>query len=230
MTKPVFSVSPEASISAVIRLMVDKRLSGIPVVDPDRRVLGVLTEGDLLRRSEIGTAEGRRKWWEFLLGAGRTAADYVHTHSRRVADLMSVDPVTVTEATSLTDAVALMQSNRIKRLPVIRHGALVGILSRSDVVRALGDHLAAEAVGADSSDIAIQARLHDALKDEAWFIASCITITVDNAVVTFDGVIYDDRVRGALRVAALNVAGVTNVINNVIWVDPATATVLTEKA
>jgi CBS domain-containing protein len=150
----------------------------------------------------------------------------VRTHSRRVADVMTSEPVTVTEQTSLPDAIALLEKHHIKRLPVVRHGALVGLISRFDLVRALGEQLAGEPKAADTSDIAIEGRVHAALVGEPWYIASSITISVEAGVVTFDGVIYDDRVRGALRVAAQNVSGVTDVVNHVVWVDPATATVI----
>jgi CBS domain-containing protein len=229
MTTPVFSVGPDASISAVIRLMVDKRLSGIPVVDADLHVLGVLTEGDLLRRAETGTAKEKGKWWELFLGPGRSASDYVHTHSRRVSDLMSLEPISVAETTPLSEAIGLMESKRIKRLPVLRHGALVGILSRSDLVRALGERLAAATKDSDTSDLGIETALRAALAKEPWFISNSITITVTDSVVTFDGVIYDDRSRTALRVAAQNTPGVKSVVNNVVWVDPTTATVINER-
>ena len=228
MTTPVFSVSPEASISACIRLMVDKRVSGIPVVDQDLQVVGMLTEGDLLRRSEIGTATTRQRWWEQFLGSGHRAEDYVRTHSRRVGDLMSLEPVTVTEETPLVDAISLMESRHIKRLPVVRHGALVGVLSRSDLVRTLGDRLASATSADPQSDLAIETELHAALAREPWFMSGSITATVEQGVVTFDGVIYDGRMLAALRVAAQNIPGVKRVESHVVWVDPATATVLSE--
>ncbi len=197
-----------------------RHVSGLPVVDGKDALVGMLTEGDLLKRVETGTAGRRRTGWlDVVLGSGRGADDYVHTHSRCVEDLMSRDLVTATESSSLEDVVALMEKRHVKRLPIVRDGRLVGIVSRADLVRALGRALKAGAMGG-SADAMIQERLHSDLKQQRWFRASDVSFTVKQGVVTFEGVFSDQQAPAALRVAAQNVPGVTGVEDKLEWIDP----------
>ena len=121
MTRSVATLPASASLGVAIGLMLDRGISGLPVVDAQGYLVGMLTEGDLLRRVEVGTSEHHRSgWWRFLYGAGLSADEYVRTHSRQVGDVMTRDPATVTEGTPLEDVVALMEQRRIKRAPVLR--------------------------------------------------------------------------------------------------------------
>src|SRR5712691_4551257 len=137
MTRDVVTVRGNASIAAAIRLMLDNRVSGLPVFGDDDKVVGILTEGDLLRRSETGTERHRPRWLEFLMGPGRIAGDYVRTHGRKVEEIMTRDLVSVTGDTPLDDVVQLMEHRRIKRVVVLEDDVLVGIVSRADLLRAL---------------------------------------------------------------------------------------------
>src|SRR3954452_24127526 len=115
MSRSVRTVRQDAALAEAIALMVDHRISGTPVVDSEGQLIGMLTEGDLLRRAEVGTGERHRSGlWNFLRGPGLNAEEYVHAHSSRVEDLMTRDPVAVVESTPLEDVVALMESKRIK--------------------------------------------------------------------------------------------------------------------
>ena len=140
MTTPALTLPQHASLADAIRLMLGRHVSGIPVVDGDERLLGILTEGDLLRRIEVGTADhhwsGLRK---FLRGPGLNAEEYVRAHSRRVADLMTPAPVRVAESTPLEEVVATLERKRIRRVPVVTDERVVGIVARSDLVRAIAD-------------------------------------------------------------------------------------------
>ena len=127
MTSNVLTVRPDASIAEMAKLMLDNRISGLPVVDDRSNLVGIVTEGDCLRRTETGTERKRPRWLEFLTGPGRLADEYIQTRSRKVADVMTQTPITVVEDTALEQAVHLMESRRIKRLPVMRNGTIVGI-------------------------------------------------------------------------------------------------------
>lgn len=124
MTRKVVSVRLDASIGDAIRRMLDHRISGLPVVDSDSKVISILTEGDLLRRAETETERQRPRWLELLLGPGRLPGEYVRTHGRKVGEIMTEDVVSVAEDTPLVEIVRLMEGHRVKRLPVLRGDAL----------------------------------------------------------------------------------------------------------
>jgi len=137
MTQKVISVGPDATAVRAVDLMLNHRISGLPVVDSNARIVGIITEGDFLWRAELGTQRRRSRWLEFLIGPGRLASEYVHTHGRKVSELMTPDPYTITEETPLEEVVQTMEKRRIKRLPVVRKGQLVGIVSRANLLQAL---------------------------------------------------------------------------------------------
>ena len=223
MTPEAATVRADATLLEATTLMELRHVSGLPVVDAHGQLAGILTEGDLLRRIEGGTAgRPRAGWLDGLLGAGRGAADYVRTHGRRVEDLMTRDVATVTEGTAIEDVVALMERRHVKRVPVVRDGQVVGMVSRADLVRLLGRALKAAAVGI-ASDAAIRDRVQADLQAQRWFPARDVSIAVNDNVVTLAGVISDERARAALRVAAQNVAGGTAGEDKLVWVDPTAA-------
>jgi CBS domain-containing protein len=225
MTSPTITISPGASVRQATRMMLDNHVSGLPVVDEKGRLMGVLSEGDLLRRAEIGTERHRPKWLEFLLGPGRGAVDYVHSHSRRVTDLMTEDPVAVDEHASLEEVVALMEKNGIKRVPVLRDGAVVGIVTRADLLRAFVDATDEQASGT-RSDADIQTDIRAALDAQKWAPEGSIHITVRDGHATISGTIFDERERDAIRVCAENVPGVKAVTDELIWIDPSSGNFL----
>jgi len=137
MTPHVITVAPDASILEALRLMLQNKISGLPVVDKNGDLAGIVTEGDFLRRTETGTERKRPRWVEFILGPGTLAKDYVHSHARRIDEVMTADVQTITEDCELDDVVALMEKHRIKRIPVVRGNALVGIVSRANLLHAL---------------------------------------------------------------------------------------------
>jgi len=136
MTRGVIAVSSDASAMQAAVLMLKHEISGLPVVDQDGTLVGIVTEGDFLRRSELGTQRRRPRWLEFLIGPGRLASDYVHACGRTVADIMTPEPCTATEWTPLEEVVQLMERHRIKRVPIVCTRRLVGIVTRADLLRA----------------------------------------------------------------------------------------------
>jgi CBS domain-containing protein len=219
MSPRVISVAPEASILEAIRLMLLNHISGLPVIDQAGALVGVVTEGDFLRRSETGTERKRSHWLEFLLGPGRLAEEYVHTHARTVNDVMTPEPITITEDAALEQAVQLMESRRIKRLPVVRDGQVVGIVSRANLLHALVS-LATAAPPAAKTDVAIREALVAEFEKLAWAPAALVDPVVKDGVVELWGTITEEAQREALKVCAQNIPGVKSVVSHLTWIEP----------
>jgi len=229
MTRQPVSVTPQATIAEAARLMLQHRISGLPVTDDKGAVLGVVTEGDLLRRAETGTERHRPRWLEFLVGPGRLAGDYVDAHARKVGEVMTSDVAVAAPHDDLADIVRLMEKRRVKRLPVVENGKLVGIVSRADLVRALLGTLTKEAASAarrPSSDDEIRERIAAIIDKEPWGPRFSSDVTVKNGVVELYGTVTDDRERTALIVAAETVAGVKSVRDHLVWVEPTSGLVV----
>ncbi|HET9816413.1 MAG TPA: CBS domain-containing protein [Xanthobacteraceae bacterium] len=218
MTSPVISVEPDASIWQAVRIMLQRRISGLPVIDKHGYLVGMVTEGDFLRRAETGTQRHRSRWLEFLLGPGRLADEYTRSHGRKIQDIMTSDPVTVTEDTSLDEVVRTMEKRGIKRLPIVRGNDVVGMITRANLVHALAG-VARELMPTTTSDEAIRERLLSELAKEAWAPVGLIDVTVRNGVVDLWGTITEARQRPALVAAAENVPGVKAVHDHLGWVD-----------
>jgi CBS domain-containing protein len=225
MTSNVITVGRDTPVRDAIRLMLDQGISGLPVTDGSGKVVGILSEGDLLRRAEMHTERHHSRWLEFLLGPGRLAEEYVRTHGRRVGEIMTADVVSVAEETPLAEIVQLMQRHHIKRLPVLRGDALVGIITRADLMRALAKLLEQPPPSAPGDD-EIRKRLVAELEKTAWAPLGSVTIGVHDGVVELDGVISNEREREAVRVAAENVSGVKGVRDRLVWVEPISGTVV----
>jgi CBS domain-containing protein len=219
MTSPVLSVEPDSTVAQAVQIMLQRRISGLPVIDKTARLVGILTEGDLLRRAETGTEHRRPRWLEFLLGPGRLAEDYTRTHGRKVGDIMTAEPLTVTESTPLEEVVTLMEKRRIKRVPVVRGQEVVGIVSRANLIHALAG-VAREVKPAAAGDQAIREQVLAELARQPWAPVALIDIVVRNGVVELWGTITDERERQAIVVAAENVPGVKAVKDNLAWVEP----------
>jgi CBS-domain-containing membrane protein len=225
MTRNIVTIGRDAPIRDAIRLMLDNKVSGLPVVDARDKMIGILTEGDLLHRSEIATEKHHWRWLEFVLGPGRMASEYVKTHGRLVGELMTREVVTIGVDTPLGDIVALMEHHHVKRLPVIDNGKLAGIVSRADLLAALGKALDAQAVPA-ASDEDIRARILAELEKVEWAPRDGLTIAVADGVVELSGVVFDEHERAALRVAAENIPGVKGISDRLVWVEPVSGTVI----
>lgn len=208
-----------------ITLMLKHGISGLPVVDPSGMVVGIVSEGDFLRRTELGTQRHRPRWLEFLVGPGRLASEYVHACGRKIEEIMTPDPYTVTEETPLADIVQLMERRRIKRVPVVCGRLLVGIVSRANLVRALAS-LARESDTVATNDAEIRQRVITELRKQAWAPLDLINVVVRDRTVELRGTITEDRARQALIVAAENVAGVKAVRDRLVWVEPVSGTVV----
>lgn len=219
MSHNVIAIARDAPLSQAVQMMLDNGISGLPVVDSEGQVAGILTEGDLLRRAETDTA-GSAGWFAALFSLGRQADHYIQTHGRRVRELMTPDVITVPADAPLEDAVALMQRHGIKRLPVVSDGRLVGIISRADFVRALQRKLCAAVQ--TPTDAAIVEAIRAELAGQPWAHNRFLTITAEKGSVQIDGCVFDLRERDAIQVVAENTDGVKTVHNRLVAVEPNT--------
>jgi len=217
MTRPVITVTPEATIVEAANLMLQKHVSGLPVVEAAGKIVGIVSEGDFIRRSEIGTQRKRGRWLRFILGPGKSASDFVHEHGRKVSEVMTKSPLTITEDTALEEIVELMEKNNVKRLPVIRGDKVVGIVSRANLLQAVAS-LAREVPDPTADDDHIRNRVIDAMEKNDWCPFG-LSVIVKDGIVHLSGVITEERSRQAAVVAAETVQGVKQVHDHLCWVD-----------
>ena len=223
MTWGTITVEPEASVTRAVRLMLQNKISGLPVVDDKGQLVGMVTEGDFLRRGELGTQRQRPRWLEFLLGPGRLAAEYVQSSGRKVGEIMTPEPKTITPETPLDEAVSLMERHRIKRLPVVVDGKLVGIVSRANLLHALAS-VVREVKAPSGDDATIREQILAEYAKQRW--APHVNVVVRDGVVGLWGVITDERERQAFIVAAENVPGVKAVHDHLTWIEPTSGIIL----
>jgi CBS domain-containing protein len=218
MTRSVISVTPEATILEAANIMLQWHVSGLPVVDASGKLVGIVSEGDFLRRSEIGTQRKRGRWLKFLAGTGGAADDFVRENGRRISEVMTRDPISITEDTPLEEIVTAMEDNRVKRLPVMRGDKLVGIVSRANLLQAVAS-LAREIPDPTANDDRIRSRIIGALEKNDWCPFG-LDVVVRDGIVHLSGVITDERSRQAAIVAAENATGVKQVHDHLCWVEP----------
>ena len=220
MTVDPVSISPDESIVEAIRVMLQREFSGLPVVDGTGSLVGIVTEGDLLRRTETGTQRKRPRWIEFLIGSGRLANEYVHASGRKVRDVMTYEVHTVTEDVPLDEIVQLMERYQIKLLPVVRDGKLVGIVTRVNLLRALASVVGETKPVAGGDDASIRARIYAELQKQPWAPVNTLDIVVRDGIVHLWGVVLDKRQREATYVVAENTSGVKGIEDHLVWVEP----------
>jgi len=225
MTPDVISADPDATVLQAARYMLQHHISGLPVIDKTGALVGILSEGDFLRRRETHTDRRPSRWLEFLMGPGKLAAEYTHTHGSKVSEVMTTKMHTISEDTPLEKIVEMMERYRIKRVPVLRGKKVVGIVTRANLMHAMVS-LARGEPNAATSDAAIRQELLSELKSEKWALASMINVVVRGGVVELWGMIVDDRQREALIVAAENVRGVKEVKDHLTWVEPTSGVVI----
>ncbi|HWE19457.1 MAG TPA: CBS domain-containing protein [Hyphomicrobiaceae bacterium] len=214
MVSPVVTVQPSASVKEVAKLLLEQGISAVPVVDDQGKLVGVVSEGDLLHRSEIGS-ERRRSWWLLGLTDEETlAAEYVKAHARKVADVMTRKVITAAPDASLRELATLMEANAIKRVPIIEGDRLVGIVSRANLVRAFASVQPASEIELSDANIRGQFLAH--LQNQAWARPWLLNIMVSNGVVDLWGVARSDAERRAVRIAAESIDGVRAVNDNLV--------------
>jgi CBS domain-containing protein len=218
MVRLLVTVAPDAHLSHAINLMIKHRVGGLPVVDADGKLVGMLSEGDLLHRAETGTGRHRPRWLEMLRSPGQLAQDYVHEHGRVVSELMSTPVVSVSPDTPIEQVIRLMEKKRIKRVPVLRDGRLDGMVSRANLMQVLL-RVAPDLPPSLRSDEEVRAALWQQIADCGWIAPGALNIVVSDGVVQFHGIMSDLRQQDALRVLAENTPGVREVHCDLLWCD-----------
>jgi CBS domain-containing protein len=220
MTTNVVTVSPETRVEQIAALLLERRISGVPVVNADGRLVGIVTEGDLMRRPEMGT-ERHRGWWLRFFGDERARAEeYARAHGSRAEQVMTRNVITVTEETPVNEIARLLEEHHIKRVPVVRDGRVVGIVSRANLLHGLAAQPEPAPPVRPMDDRSIREAVLGALERDGWTAHGRLNVIVRNGVVELWGLVDSDESRRAIRVAAENVPGVVGVKDNLGRIRP----------
>ena len=215
MVTNVITVGLDACLQDVAHLLLTNRISAVPIVDSDGKVVGIVSEGDLMRRAEAGTVRRRAWWLSLLTGKEGLAAQYVKEHSRKVADVMTRDVITATPDTPLQDIANILEKNSIKRVPIIKAGKMVGVVSRANLLQALAS-LRKQIEGGTPNDTKIRETVVQRLNAEPWLRSSLINVIVQDGTVELWGIVDSPTEKKAVRVAAEETPGVRAVNDNLI--------------
>jgi CBS domain-containing protein len=213
MSSPVVTATRATTVRDLAKMMMTWRISAVPIVDGDT-VVGLVSEGDLLRRAEIGT-ETKRSWWlQLLIGPGGLAEDFVEAHARKAEDIMSEPVVTASPTARVSEIAALMEKKHIKRVPIVSNGALGGIISRANLVQALATSKGQ--LDIPLSDIEIRRKILDALRGQPWAAACLVNVTVKDGIVDLWGMTPTESEQNAIRIAAESLNGVKAVNDHLV--------------
>ncbi len=197
MTRAMATTTPETTVEKVAKLLINLRISGVPVLDRNGQLVGIVTEGDLLRRVETGTDRQRSRWSELFSANSRLAEEYIKSHARRIEDIMTREVVSVEELASLGEIAELMETKRIKRVPVVHNGKIVGIVSRADLLQVLAS--GGTTTADEDSDRLIRERLLAELRKQEWANPAESNVVVSDGVVHFWGTVGSQEEGTALR-------------------------------
>lgn len=211
MTINVATIGPDTTIAQIADLMVEKRISGVPVVDEDDHVIGMVSEGDLIRRQELGTDKRRRGWLSLLTSQDTQARDFVKSHGVNAREVMTTPVHSVDVDAQVADIARIMERNHIKRLPVTRDGKLAGIITRADLLRTLASRKSMAPPPPPASDRSIRDRLLETIHKEPWAASALVNVIVTDGVVHLWGVVDTDEQRKAFKVAAEEIPGVKDI-------------------
>jgi CBS domain-containing protein len=213
MTKDVVTVGPEATVSEIAGLLVRHRISAVPVVSADNQVMGIVSQTDLGHRSETGT-EKKRKWWlEAFADPSTRAREFIKSHALRARDVMTRYLVSVSPQASLAEVADLLDSHRIRQVPVMEGGKLVGMISRADLVRKLAEvKIGSPATRPDNG--ALQKAIWEQVKAQSWLRSGYVSVTVEDGVVELWGAADSEAQRRAVRMLVEGVLGVVRVENH----------------
>lgn len=220
MTCPAVCVAATTSLSEAISLMIQGKLSGLPVLDNAGLLIGILSEGDLMRRVELGSGTADASWWSHLLTSGSSAEAYRHSNGRQVADVMTANPIVIGEGDTLGDAARLMQKHRVKRLPVIREKRVVGIQSRADFVKALRDFVVPAYEEPAISDAEIKERICAEIAYQDWSANCSVHVEVSQGKVALTGLVPSVTHEASVRIALENTPGVQSVDSMLSIMEP----------
>jgi CBS domain-containing protein len=210
MTRDVTTVSPDTSVRDIAGLMMEKHISGVPVLTGDGKIVGMVSQSDLLHRAELAT-ERKHKWWfRTFADSDALAREYAKAHGLKAHDIMSRYVVSVRDDAELRDVADILDSHRIKRVPVMQEGRLVGIITRGDLVRALSQVQISKAAK-KIDNAALHKALHDRIRAQSWINDSYINLTVNDGVVELWGFVVTIDQHRALRALVEETDGVRRV-------------------
>ena len=215
MVRDVVTVHPDMDVAEAVKLLIEHDVSALPVLNNEGNLVGVLSEADLIHRAEIGTEKHRPWWLEAVTGGSTLAEEFAKSHGKKVGEVMTDGVISVTEETPLSEIAALFERKRIKRVPVVKDGRLVGVVSQSNLIQALAsligrtDHI-------DESDRQIRLELLSRLQEQSWTDFGSRNITVSNGVVHLWGLVGSEAERKALLALAEGVPGVARVSDEMI--------------
>lgn len=208
MTADVVTVGPDATVSEIAKLLLERRISAVPVVDTARHVIGIVSEGDLMRRAELGTEKRPGSWWLGLFDVPESSAvEYVKSHGVRAADIMTRTVSTVSEDAPLAEIANILEEKHIKRVPVIRDEGLVGIVSRANLLQGLASQKKDDDASLPASDQSIRDQIFEELKQLGWLHMEHINVIVKDGVVHLWGLVETSQEIKAMTVAAERIAG-----------------------
>jgi len=216
MVSNVIAVGPDASVLDVANLLLKNRISAVPVVSERGELLGIVSEGDLMRRAEAGTDRQRSWWLEALTSNEALATEFVKSHARKVADIMTRRVVTAKPDTPIGEIASLLEKNGIKRAPIVKEGKIVGIVSRANLLQALAVARKEPAPTTTVGDAAVRARVEAQLKAQRWTSPWLFNVIVQDGTVELWGVVDSEAEKKAARVAAEVTPGVRAVNDNMI--------------
>jgi CBS domain-containing protein len=214
MVSPVVTVMPNSSVKKLAQTLLKNHISAVPVVDDQGRLVGIVSEADLLHRSEAGTERRRSPWLRLMAADKALAAEYIKVHSRKVSDIMVRDVVSADPETPLDEIAILMEKNSIKRVPIVSNGQLVGIVSRANIVQAVASKSIRLEV--EQKDAAIRDSLLAHLKAQPWAHTALLNVTVNGGLVHLWGMTSSETERQAVRVAAESTTGVHAVYDHLV--------------
>ncbi len=211
MTSRVVTVNPDTTVIEIAKLLLERSISAVPVINETGTIVGIVSEGDLIHREEIGTAEKKQSWWlRMFAGSPELAKDYVKSHGHCAQDVMTRDVVSVGEDAELTEIAKILEMRHIKRVPVVRNGKLIGIVSRANFIQAIAASKKIRLVPVSADDATIRAEVESALEREAWASSSTMVMVTDRTVKLW-GWVSNDAERNASRIVVEGVAGVASV-------------------
>jgi CBS domain-containing protein len=217
MVRDVVTVHPDTDVAEAVKLLAWHDVSALPVVDAHGHLVGVISEADLIHRTEIGTEKHRPWWVEAVTGASSLAQDFAKSHGKKVEEVMTRDVVSAGEDTPLSEIAALLERRRIKRVPITRHGKLVGVVSRSNLIQALASAVGhGEPATANGSDREIRREVLDRLGEQKWTDFGARNIIVSDGVVHVWGLVSSQAEHKALLALAEGVPGVKRVSDEMI--------------
>jgi len=218
MVSTVITVGVNASIGEVAAILLNNHISAAPVVDEKGELVGIVSEGDLMRRPEIGTTK-RHSWWlELISNKWASATEYIKSHSRKVADVMTRDLITAKPDTPLGDIAGLLERNQIKRVPIVERGKLVGIVSRANILQALSSATRKLPSLMTADDSELRKKVVSQMASEPWR-PTMLTVTVQDGTVDLWGLVHSVEQKKAAQFAAETTPCVRAVVNN-IFVQP----------